>query len=203
MKPTPITAQPSVDDLLGRMHEEHERMSALRRGIAHGVPRPTLMVRLLLYTSLVMIAAVTGLIAVTGVRTVHLADAIRRHREEIRVAERALPSGNDLLDETILQRTLVRHPEVAARVHAARGQALAANGEAQAAVAAFAEARLHAVAPLPPTVLAAEIVALVAADRRAEARSRLLATDLSTWQPPERARVVALMPELLLSPADH
>ncbi len=191
-----VSSQPSVEDLLVRLQEEHERLSALRQGIAHGVPRPALLVRFLLLGSVVLIAGVTALIGVVGVRTVQLADAIRVHRASVAAAERAIPAPAELLDDDALRRTLAGHPGAAGRIYAARAEGLLAAGDAAGALAAFGEARLRAVAPLPPEVQLREMEALIAAGRPAQARQRLLATDLSAWAPEHRARAIALLPRL-------
>lgn len=191
-----VSAQPSVEDLLGRLQEEHERLSALRQGVAHGVPRPALLVRLLLLAALVLIAGFTVLMAVVGMRTVHLAEDIRLHRAAIAAAERTIPPPAALLDDDALRRALARHPGYAGRIYAARAEGLLAAGDAQGALRAFDEARLRAVAPLPASVHLREIEALLAAGRPVQARQRLLATDLAKWDPRDRARAVALLPRL-------
>lgn len=191
-----VSTQPSVEDLLGRLQEEHERLSALRQGVAHGVPRPTLLVRLLLLAAMVLIAGFTALMAVVGMRTVHLAEDIRLHRVAVAEAERTIPPPASLLDDEALRRALARHPGYAGRIYAARAEGLLAIGDAQGALRAFDEARLRAVAPLPADIQLREIEALIAAGRPAQARQRLLATDLGKWDAAHRARAVALLPGL-------
>lgn len=191
-----VSSQPSVEDLLVRLQEEHERLSALRQGIAHGVPRPALLVRFLLLASVVLIAGFTALIAVVGVRTLALAEAIRTHRAAVAAAEHAIPAPAELLDNDALRRALARHPGAAGRIYAARAEGLLAAGDAAGAVAAFDEARLRTVAPLPPEVLLREMEALIAAGRAAQARRRLLATDLAAWGPEPRSRAIALLARL-------
>ncbi len=201
MDTTPISSQPSVDDLLGRLDDEHRRLSALRRGIIHGVPRPALLIRLLLIVSVLLITVITLLITVVGRRTIDLAAAIRLQRSEAKAAERAIPDGTALRDPAVLAAALRRHPTAAARIHGARAAALLAAGDAAGALAAFAIAREHTVAPLPPAIQGQELVALVAVGRRNDARERLLALDLADWPREDRARVLALLPELFADPA--
>lgn len=188
-----VSSQPSVEDLLVRLQEEHERLSALRQGIAHGVPRPAPLVRFLLLGSVVLIAGFTALIGVVGVRAVELAHAIRAHRASVAAAERTIPTAGELTDDDDLRRALARHPGAAGRIYAARADGLLSAGNAAGAVAAFNEARLRTVAPLPPDALLREMEALIAAGQPALARRRLLATDLAAWGPEPRARAIALL----------
>lgn len=188
-----ISTQPSVDDLLDRLQDEHQRMSSLRRGLVHGVPRPPLLVRLLLVVCVALIAAVAWLIGVVGIRAVHVADMIRAKRAAEAAAEIALPSGAELLQDGKFKTALIRHPQAAARLHAAKGRELLAQGRAPEAVASFARARMHAVTPLPGAALVDEIEALVAADRKKDAQQRLRELDLARCEPADRERAIGLL----------
>ena len=203
MDAIPISQQPSVDDLLVRLQDEHERVSALRQGISHGVPRPPLLIRLLLLMSVVMIAGITGLIAVVGWRTSLLVEQIRVHRAEIKSVEEALPAGDALLDLAAFTAAARRHPEALAGLLAAKAQVLFHHGQLKESLAAFAEARQHALAPLTANAQVAEVEALVALDRRAEARERLLQCDMDGWTAQERARMIRILPELVASPVSR
>lgn len=188
-----ISTQPSVDDLLGRLQDEHVRLSALRRGVIHGVPRPPLVVRLLLVVTVLLIIAVAWLLGVVAVRTTQLTTAIRTQRAADAAAEVALPVGSDLLKPDIFRSALARHPQAAARLHAARGGELLARQQWLAALAAFSQARNHSVTTLPSAMLVDEITALFAAGQTSLARERLLALDLSTCTPADRQRAIALL----------
>lgn len=195
-----ISTQPSVDDLLDRLQDEHQRMSSLRRGLVHGVPRPPLLVRLLLVVCVMLIAAVAWLIGVVGIRAVHVADMIRAKRAAEATAEVALPVGDELLQDGKFRTALIRHPQAAARLHAARGRELLAHGQSREAVNAFAAARMHAVVPLPGVALVDEIEALVAAGRKADAQQRLRDLDLAACEPADRERAVGML--LILGQSD-
>ena len=188
-----ISTQPSVDDLLNRLQDEHQRMSALRRGIIHGVPRPPLVIRLLLVVCVLLIAAVAWLIGVVGYRAVHVAEMIRAKRAAEAAAEIALPAGAELLQDGKFRTALLRHPHAAARLHAARGHELMLLSQPREAVAAFAAARTHAVTPLPGAALVDEIEALVAAGRKPEAQQRFSALDLAQCEPADRERAIGML----------
>lgn len=188
-----ISTQPSVDDLLDRLQDEHQRMSSLRRGLVHGVPRPPLLVRLLLVVCVLLIAAVAWLIGVVGIRAVHVADMIRAKRAAEAAAEIALPSGAELLQDGKFRTALLRHPQAAARLHAAKGRELLIQGRAADAVAAFSAARMHAVTPLPGVVLVDEIEALVTAGKRKAAQQRLRELDLAECETADRERAVGMI----------
>ena len=188
-----ISTQPSVDDLLNRLQDEHQLMSALRRGIIHGVPRPPLFIRTLLMVCVLMIAVVAWLIGVVGFHAVHVAGMIRAKRAAEAAAEIALPAGADLLQEGKFRTALLRHPHAAARLHAARGHELMLLNRPREAVVAFAAARTHAVTPLPGAALVDEIEALVAAGRKPEAQQRLSALDLALCEPADRERAIGML----------
>ena len=196
-----ISTQPSVDDLLDRLQDEHQRMSSLRRGLVHGVPRPPLLVRLLLVVCVGLIAAVAWLIGVVGIRAVQVADMIRAKRATEAAAEIALPSGEELLQDGKFRTALIRHPQAAARLHAAKGRELLAKGRAPEAVSAFATARMHAVTPLPGGALVDEIEALVAAGNKIYAQQRLRELDLAMCDPADRERAIGML--LVLSESGH
>ncbi len=191
------STQPSVDDLLGRLQDDHAKLSALRAGVVHGVPRPAFIVQLLLLASVLLIAAFTVGIALLGLLSVRLTAQIRDHRAAEVAAAHALPSGEALRDPQVLAAALRQQPAAAARIHAARGAALLAAGDPRGALAAFAEARERSVVPPSPALQLAEIQALIAVGQIAQARTRLLACDLAPWPATERAAAVALLPKLL------
>ena len=168
-------------------------MSALRRGIIHGVPRPPLVIRLLLVVCVLLIAAVAWLIGVVGYRAVHVAEMIRAKRAAEAAAEIALPAGAELLQDGKFRTALLRHPHAAARLHAARGHELMLLSQPREAVAAFAAARTHAVTPLPGAALVDEIEALVAAGRKPEAQQRFSALDLAQCEPADRERAIGML----------
>jgi len=140
-----------------------------------------------------MIAAVAWLIGVVGFRAVHVADMIRAKRAAEAAAAIALPAGADLLQDGKFRTALVRHPQAAARLHAARGRELMTLGRSREAVVAFAAARTHAVTPLPGAALVDEIEALVAAGRQAEAQQRLRSLDLAICEPADRERAIGTL----------
>ncbi len=194
-----ISTQPSVDDLLGKLQSEHQQMSALRRGIVHGVPRPSLLIRLLLVMCVLMIGGIAWLIGVVGLRAVHVVELIRAKRAAEAAVTSALPSGADLLQAGKFRTALLRHPQAAARLYAEQGRELLAQGRAGEAVTSFAAARQRAVMPLPGAALVDEIEALVAAGRQPEAQRRLLELDLATCDQLDRERAVGMI--LILSQA--
>lgn len=188
-----ISTQPSVDDLLGKLQSEHQQMSALRRGIVHGVPRPPLLIRLLLVMCVLMIGAIAWLIGMVGFRAVHVAELIRAKRAAEAAVASALPSGADLLQAGKFKTALLRHPQAAAQLFAEQGRELLAHGRAREAVTSFAAARQRAVTPLPGAALVDEIEALVAAGRQPEAHRRLLGLDLATCDQLDRERAVGMI----------
>jgi hypothetical protein len=198
-----ISQQPSVDDLLGKLQDEHDQISALRQGIHHGVPRPPLLVRLLLLISVLLIAGVAALIAVVGWRTTLLVDQIRIHRADQRAEEAALPIGDALLDPSQFSAAARRRPDALAPLFAAKAQVLLQKKRTAEALIAFAEARQHALAPLTAGAQVAEIEALLSLGRQAEARERLLQCDMDGWTPQERARMVRILPAIIDSPVSH
>ena len=192
-----VSPQPSVDDLLDRLQNEHERLSALRAGIVHGVPRPPLLIWLLLLGSVLLITALTALIGLVGLRTVDLTVAIREHRQARTAAQTTLPAGTALLDLVAMDEAMARHPEAISRLYVLRGEALLQRGDAQAAAESFREARLRALAPLPSASLVMELKALLASGRRDEVRQRLLAIDLGGWSDSDRSAALSLLPQVL------
>ena len=192
-----VSPQPSVDDLLDRLQDEHERLSALRAGIVHGVPRPPLLIWLLLLVSVLLITALTALMVLVGLRTVDLTVAIREHRQERAAAQTTLPAGTTLLEMAAMNEALARHPEAIGRLYALRGEALLQQGKAQAAADSFREARLRAMAPLLSAFLVVELKALLASGRRDEVRQRLLAIDFSGWSENDRSAALSLLPHVL------
>ena len=192
-----VSPQPSVDDLLDRLQDEHERLSALRAGVVHGVPRPPLLIWLLLLVSVLLITVLTALIGLVGLRTVDLTVAIREHRQARTAAQTTLPSGASLLDTAAMNEAVARHPEAVSRLYALRGEALLQQGKTQAAADSLREARLRAFAPLPSAFLILELKALLASGRRDEVRQRLLAIDLSGWSESDRSAALGLLPLVL------
>jgi hypothetical protein len=192
-----VSPQPSVDDLLARLQDEHERLSAMRAGIVHGVPRPPLLTRLLVLVSVLLITALTALIGLVGLRTMDLTVAIREQRHARAAAQTTLPAATTLLDLTAMNAALTRHPEASARLYALRGEALLQQGKAQAAADSFREARLRALAALPDAILVMELKALLASGHREEVRRRLLAIDLTGWSESDRSAALSLLPQIL------
>jgi hypothetical protein len=192
-----VSPQPSVDDLLDRLQDEHERLSALRSGIVHGVPRPPVLIWLLLLVSVLLITALTALIGLVGLRTVDLTVAIREHRQAQTVARTTLPAAATLVDAAAMNEAVVRHPEAVGRLFALRGEALLSQGDAPGAVEAFREARLRTLAALPTATSVLELRALLACGRRDEVRRRLMAIDLSGWSENDRSAALSLLPQVL------
>lgn len=199
------TSAPSVGTLLARLSRSSDPMPvpppapvapAKPRTLVL-VPPPTLLVRLLFVSAIVMVVLVTAGMVGTGVLGVGLVERVREREAVMRAKpEVAIPAPAVLLDRDRLAAAIAAHPAHSGRFLAARAHALAAAAGGEAAAAAWNEAERAGGLQPADRLDAAELLVRLRRPDQAEAYIRRL--DWAALDPELRARATDLLGRCLL-----
>jgi hypothetical protein len=161
------------------------------------VPPPTLLVRLLFSSAILMVVLVTAGMVGTGVLGVGLVERVRAREAVMRAKpEVAIPAPAVLLDRDRLAAAIAAHPAHSGRFLAARARAVADAAGGEAAAAAWNEAERSG-GLLPADRLdAAELLVRLRRPDQAETYIRHL--DWATLDQELRARATDLLGRCLL-----
>lgn len=199
------TSAPSVGTLLARLSRSSDPLPApppvpaapVKPRTLVLVPPPTLLVRLLFVSAILMVVLVTAGMVGTGVLGVGLVERVREREAVMRAKpEVAIPAPAVLLDRDRLAAAIAAHPAHSGRFLAARAHAVAAAAGGEAAAAAWNEAERSG-GLLPTDRLdAAELLVQLRRPDQAETFIRRL--DWATLDPELRARATDLLGRCLL-----
>ena len=187
----------SVDALVQAISEETAAPSV----VVLLLPRPHPLSRLLAVMVVVLLVGLAWLswTLIGGIGV--LGGIIREHQQMIEAlpTPAALPAAAELLDDAVFADILHRRPDDAARLHAGRGQALAAVGRWEEAITSFTTARKVSLVPLPAVDRIAHADALLHAGWYRQARTAIEALPFATLAPAERTSAAAVLSGCLLA----
>jgi hypothetical protein len=184
---------PSVGDLVRAISEEAAAPPPATSP-SRPPPRANPLGRVLVLGGVLLIALLGATLA-TCLSHVHgILDDIRLHQERLaHPPPPPMPSTERLLDGAAFSAALAARPGQAARLHAARGEALLRAGRSEEAIAGFAAATLAKDGTLEvgDQVVLAE--ALLATGRHDEARALVMGLDFTVLDPDQRSTANAVL----------
>ena len=156
------------------------------------VPRPGVLIRILVVGVLVLLAGLTLMAGLTAQVVGELVERIDRARNGIAVVDLPAPPTGDLLRPNRFQEPVRERPHQASDLHFWRAQALADEGRPVPAARHFEQARLHATHTQGVDRLLAYVAVLLVLDRYDQVVALLRNVDLDRVDAPTRQRIISL-----------